>query len=276
MALEASGGTIHDDSKSNQQSSLTSTDDSFVYQEGKVKILGVTGGIGCGKSLACQILTSSEFQKTHQCEIHHIDTDKLAHSVYAPGSEAILQIQNEFGNDVIISNKGDEETEQMTINRKKLGEVVFSDPEALSKLEQIVWPHVKTKILQKIHEISIDTTSSTSTKPIPKVAVVEAAVLLDANWSHFLSSLWILRSPSSITSNRLVSNRNITLDDAMTRIQSQQTRRGIGNLSEEIEKKEVNAVIVNDGSLEDLTQRLNEAWLNVTSWRDGCVPKGNE
>jgi len=102
-----------------------------------VIMLGVTGGIGSGKSLACQILASSEFQSAHNCEVYHIDSDSLAHSVYAPGSQAILEIQSEFGDEVVCIDKantdnGDNEDTLITIDRKKLGGVVFSDSKAMS------------------------------------------------------------------------------------------------------------------------------------------------
>lgn len=245
-----------------------------------VKILGVTGGIGSGKSLACQILSSPEFQTIHKCEVHHIDSDSLAHTVYAPGSEAIRQIRAEFGDEIVSEDTrefGDDGVEEedgktlYTIDRKKLGSIVFSDAKAMSRLEQIVWPHVKTKILEKVEEIS----SQASTNPgTPKIAILEAAVLLDANWSSFLSALWIVKASPSVASDRLITNRNISEDDAMTRIKAQETRRGIGNLEEEIKKKEVNAVIGNDGNVNDLKEKLEQIWFDCESWRDGITPLG--
>ena len=100
-----------------------------------VKILGITGGIGSGKSTACQILTSPKFGRLHNCEVYHIDSDSIAHSVYAPGSEAILQIRSEFGDYVISTNSNKEDkdgAELVTIDRKKLGEIVFQDAQAMS------------------------------------------------------------------------------------------------------------------------------------------------
>lgn len=138
-------------------------------------------------------------------------------------------------------------------------------------MEQIVWPHVKAKVLEKVEEIAKIQTDSPGK---PKVVILEAAVLLDANWSSLLSALWVVKVSSSIASARLVSNRNISGEDAMTRIKAQETRRGIGNLQEEIDKNEVNAVIENDGSVEDLKERLKKTWIDCKNWRDCKAPLG--
>ena len=132
---------------------------------------------------------------------------------------------------------------------------------------------MKTKVIQKINEISSEAT--TTLPNIPKVAIIEAAVLLDANWSNLLNALWVIKAPSSTTSSRLVSNRNISQSDALTRIKAQESRRGIANLEEEIEKKEVNCVIENNGTMEDLTENLKNTWLDSRSWRDGVIPLGS-
>ena len=133
---------------------------------------------------------------------------------------------------------------------------------------------MKDLILEKVQQIASndDTEEKSMKKNITKVAVLEAAVLLDANWSDLLSALWVLKASSSEVTDRLVLNRNITQDDASTRIEAQQSRRGIGNLEEEIRKKEVNAVIVNDGTLEELQQKLQDTWFDCESWRDGNIP----
>ena len=79
-----------------------------------------------------------------------IDADKLAHSVYGPGSMAANEIIAEFGQDVVMlqpphSSEGAECI--VEIDRKKLGSIVFSNSDAMSKLEMIVWPHhVRIKI----------------------------------------------------------------------------------------------------------------------------------
>ena len=88
-----------------------------------ISIVGVCGSIGSGKSFACSLMTSKLNEKpssseTPEITAHHIDTDSLAHGVYAPGSKAISEIGDEFGQDVIANG---------TVDRKALGAIVFSD-----------------------------------------------------------------------------------------------------------------------------------------------------
>ena len=84
--------------------------------DGDMKVLGVIGGIGSGKSTACELLVSQL-----GC-IERIDANKLGHLVYSPGSDALKEIVSEFGPSLLI---GDE------LNRKALGAIVFADPKAM-------------------------------------------------------------------------------------------------------------------------------------------------
>lgn len=96
----------------------TSSQDSETFP--LLKIMGVCGGIGSGKSYACSLLTQKINEVTDDnVKAHHIDTDSLAHGVYAPGSKAIQEIGEEFGNHVIADG---------TVDRKVLGSIVFADP----------------------------------------------------------------------------------------------------------------------------------------------------
>jgi dephospho-CoA kinase len=88
-----------------------------------ISIVGVCGSIGSGKSFACSLMTSKLNEKpssyvTPEITAHHIDTDSLAHGVYAPGSKAISEIGDEFGQGVIANG---------TVDRKALGAIVFSN-----------------------------------------------------------------------------------------------------------------------------------------------------
>ena len=99
------------------------------------------------------------------------------------------------------------------------------------------------------------------------VVVLEAAVLLDAEWDDILDGVWVVKAPREIALQRLMETRGLSQDESEKRIHAQQTRRGIGNLEEEIQNKVVTKVIENDGSLEDLRNALAEALRDPKSWK---------
>lgn len=215
-----------------------------------VKVLGVCGGIGSGKSAACKILVSEL-----NC-LAHIDSDSIAHTVYEPDSAALKEIVHEFGSDLLLVSG--------EIDRKKLGSIVFADINAMKKLERIVWPHVKTKIIQQIETAKSEFSIEDSDK-IP-IVVVEAAVLLDAEWNDFLDGIWVVTVSQSIAIRRLQDNRNLSVEESEKRIQAQSSRRGIGNLQNEVDSGIVSAVITNDSTLEDLKARLSGKLNDPNAW----------
>jgi dephospho-CoA kinase len=105
------------------------------------------------------------------------------------------------------------------------------------------------------------------------IIVVEAALLLETNWHDLLDGLWVIQSSPSVAVRRLMENRGLTEEEAMTRINAQQKRRGIGNAEEpdkfqyDIEKGVVTAVITNDGTLDDLQAALKEALRDPSSFK---------
>lgn len=215
----------------------------------RVRVLGVCGGIGSGKSAACKILVSEL-----NC-LAHIDSDSLAHTVYEKGSDAVADVVAAFGSGLIDGESGE-------IDRKKLGAIVFADARAMQKLERIVWPHVQTRIAALIEQAKVGWETSGKTP----VVVVEAAVLLDAGWQNFLDGVWVVSVPNADAIQRLQENRGLSVEDSEKRIAAQQPRRGIGNLPKEVDDKVVTAVIDNRGSLEDLKQRLAEKLDDPTAW----------
>lgn len=217
----------------------------------RVKVLGVCGGIGSGKSAACQLLVSDL-----DCLLH-IDSDTIAHTVYDPGNESVNEIRKEFGDDVVDANG--------VVNRRKLGEIVFAKESKMRKLERIVWPHVKQKIQDRISTTISKFESGEMVAKNP-IIVVEAAVLLDADWDDFLDGIWVVSVSELVAVKRLQENRNLSAEEALKRIHAQQTRRGIGNLEQEVQKKIVTAVIDNSGSMEDLKQALAEKIDDEGAW----------
>jgi len=224
----------------------------------RLKILGVAGGIGAGKSAACQLLVNEL-----GC-VAHIDADRVAHAVYGPGSDAVGQISEAFGPDVVDPDTG-------AIDRKRLGSKVFASRDEMRKLEHIVWPHTEAEIVRQIETIRSSSPGSDSTggdgKDIP-VVIVEAAVLLEAEWYKFMDGVWMVTVPTDVAVERLVESRGCPREEAVQRIEAQTSRRGIGdaNLQREVADKVVTAVVDNSGSLEELKRRLAESLSDPGAW----------
>jgi dephospho-CoA kinase len=261
------------------------------------KVLGVCGGIGSGKSTAAKLLVSD-----CACLVH-LDADSLAHSVYSPGSQAVQDIAAEFGSGVLV----EKEEGTLEIDRKKLGAVVFADRKDMAvsriirsatssspvvvlrrsflwgfdfldltlanyiipqKLERLVWPHVKSILMDRIAQVKSEWEKASSTKASNPVVVLEAAVLLDAEWDDILDGIWVVKAPRDVALKRLMETRNLSEEESKKRIDAQESRRGIHNLQEEIDKGVVTRVIDNSKSLDELKRSLHEALLNPKSWKE--------
>mmetsp|Transcript_3056 Transcript_3056/g.6364 ORF Transcript_3056/g.6364 Transcript_3056/m.6364 type:complete len:269 (-) Transcript_3056:2457-3263(-) len=220
----------------------------------KLKVLGVCGGIGSGKSTACKLLVD------HCKCLAHIDADKVAHAVYAPGSNSVKDVVAEFGDQIILAS-----SEIMEIDRKKLGAIVFSERSQMAKLEQIVWPHVRTMLVEKIDELKEEFNQTDDKQP---VIVLEAAILLDAGWEDLLDGVWAVTAPSEKALDRLVETRGLTPEEAQKRIDAQASRKGIGSsLDKEVQEGVVHCVVQNDGTLDDLKETLQKSLEDPKCWK---------
>jgi dephospho-CoA kinase len=136
-----------------------------------------------------------------------------------------------------------------------------------------VWPHVRTKIEGRLSEIKDQHQKNNDGSQTHDIIIVEAALLLETNWHDLLDGLWVIQSSPSVAVRRLKDNRGLTEEEATTRINAQQKRRGIGNAEEpdkfqqDIEKGVVTAVITNDGTLEELQAALKQALLDPSSFK---------
>src|SRR5260370_24069138 len=127
--------------------------------------MGLTGGIGSGKSTAATIL--AEFGAPI------IDADKVAHTTYAPGGAAYAAVVAAFGAEIVAADR--------TIDRKKLGAIVFGNPDKLNKLTSIVWPATFQGIRKNLDDLRASGTKT----PI----IVEAAILIEANWQSLFDEI---------------------------------------------------------------------------------------
>ncbi|MCD5410515.1 MAG: dephospho-CoA kinase [Clostridiales bacterium] len=192
------------------------------------KVIGLTGGIACGKTTVSNILK--------ELGAFIIDADKIAREVVKKGAPALGEIASEFGDSYLLTNG--------ELNRKKMGELVFSDSEALTKLNKITHPQIVRKIQ---NEIKWSKENSNY-----RVIIVDAALLIENNLTELVDELWLVTASESIQINRLVKRDNFTETEARLRIDSQMTL--------EEKKKFADNIIDNSGSLERLNETIKSLW----------------
>ncbi|MBW8818445.1 MAG: dephospho-CoA kinase [Streptomyces sp.] len=187
--------------------------------------VGLTGGIGAGKSEVSRLLVE------HGAVL--IDADRIAREVVAPGTPGLAAVVRAFGEDVLA--------EDGTLDRPKLGSIVFSDPDRLAVLNSIVHPLVGARSRELESAADED------------AVVVHDVPLLAENALAPLYDLVVVVDASPETQlDRLVGLRGMTEQDARARMAAQATRE------KRLEIADV--VIDNDVPLEDLRRRVQEVW----------------
>jgi len=196
--------------------------------------IGLTGGIGSGKTAAAAIL--GELGATL------IDADKIGHEAYAPGTRCWQDLVDGFGRDIVADDE--------TIDRKKLGARVFSDPAALKKLNSIVHPRIAEEINERIRYMR--------SRGLDTPIVVEAAVLIEAGWQWLVDEVWVVTTSHEKAIERVTASRGLSRAEVERRIASQ--------ISNAERTAGAACVIRNDGTLGDLRAALERCW------RERCEP----
>ncbi len=192
-----------------------------------MKVIGLTGGIGTGKSAAAQILA--------ELGAEVIDADKVAHEMYAPGTPGWNAVVSAFGPD-IVGPEG-------IIDRKKLGAIVFADPKERRRLEGILHPLVTAEIRRRIEALR--------SRGNVRVVVVEAALLIEAGWHELVDQVWLVTAQPKLVLERLQQQRGMSPQEIAARQQAQ--------TNEETKRAFAHVVVENSGTLEELRERLREA-----------------
>jgi len=159
-------------------------------------VIGLTGGIACGKSSV-----RAELQRLGAAAV---DCDALGHACYAVGSPTLARVIEEFGAGVGSIETG--------INRAALGAVVFADAGARERLSGIVWPAIRQLLKEELQRCG---------QQGAKVVVVEAAVLLEAGWDDECDEVWAVHVPRAVAVQRLMARNSLTEEQALQRVQSQ-------------------------------------------------------
>ena len=192
-----------------------------------MRVIGLTGGIASGKSLVSQQLV--------ELGAVVVDADKLGHETYRKGTETYRAVVEAFGPDV-VGPDGE-------IDRRALGAKVFGDPEARRRLEENVWPAIRRLAGERLAELRA--------QGVP-VVVLEAAVLIEANWLDLVDEVWLVEASPETVRHRLGARNGLMPEQAEARLRAQ--------LTNEKRRPYADLVIENDGSLDELRRRVDEAW----------------
>lgn len=193
-------------------------------------VIGLTGNIGTGKSSVLAML--------RDLGAATIDADAVAHTVMQPGEPAHAGIVQAFGA-AILAGDG-------TIDRARLGAIVFRDAAALARLEAIVHPAVFTRMQAFMRE---------SSRP---VVVIEAIKLLEAGYSITLCDvIWVVTSTREQQITRLMQSRHLSQAEAELRIDAQPPP------ADKVRRADV--VIDNRGTLDETRQQVEAAWRRLPS-----------
>jgi dephospho-CoA kinase len=192
-------------------------------------VIGLTGGIGSGKSTVAAILA--------ELGAVVIDADKIGHEIYLPGTEGFRRVEAEFGADVVAADG--------TIDRRRLGTRVFAEPAALARLNALVHPLIGDEIRRRIQAALA--AGDAAARPI----VIEAAIMLEAGW-RFFDRIWVVVVSREVAIARVTASRGLSRVDVEQRIDAQ--------MSNEERRRIADVVIDNDGTLADLRAKVEAAW----------------
>lgn len=191
----------------------------------------MTGGIASGKSTVSKALVNLGAKI--------IDADQVAHSIIEPDKPAWKDIVDLFGPDILNDDK--------SINRDKLGQIVFNNPDMLQKLNQITHPRVMEHFKDEIYAIK-------SAEP-QAVIFMEVPLLYETQMERICDEVWVVWVDRETQINRLMHRDNINREDAIKRIESQM------QLDEKAEKAD--KVIDNRHGIEETIEKATKYFYEI-------------
>lgn len=192
--------------------------------------IGLTGGVGSGKSVVAELLAAKGAAVIY--------ADQVGHEVYRKGTDEHLQVVATFGPEVM--------GEDGEIDRRKLGQIVFADPQARQRLEAIVWPGIRRIMERRLAELE---------KAGTRVALLEAALLIEADWLPLVDEVWLVETPPDVARQRLIQQRGFTAEQAQARLDAQ--------LSNQERRRHADVLIDNSGRVEETKQQVNRLWAKL-------------
>jgi dephospho-CoA kinase len=161
-----------------------------------MKVIGITGGMGSGKSTVSQLMA--------EMGAVILNADEVGHEALKPDTEIWRQVVATFGGEIL--------TPDNNIDRKKLGDIVFGNPESLSRLNQVMHPRMYDIVNAQLEEYR---------QHGVRVVVLEAPLLLEADWTSLVDEVWVTTAPEATLLKRLEERTGSSQAASLTRLRSQ-------------------------------------------------------
>lgn len=191
------------------------------------KVIGITGGIGCGKSVVMSLLK----EKYHGAVLL---TDLIAHDLMEPGQANYNAILDRFGKSILGAKE--------KIDRKKLGEIVFGNPDKLALLNSITHPNVLKETKRRIE--------AEKANPDIKVVCLESALLFNTPLEKFCDTIWYIYAREEVRIQRLMDGRGYTREHCLSVMEKQ--------LSEKEFRQKADVIIDNSGTVEMTDKQIGK------------------
>ena len=192
-----------------------------------MRVIGITGGIGTGKTEVAALLEGLGAEV--------IDADAVAHEVYAPGTDGFADVVAAFGDGVLAASG--------SVDRRRLADIVFEDRAALERLQDIVHPRAKAAVAAKLTGMR---------EGRVEAAILVAPLLVEAGWTDLVDELWVTIADADSVVGRVGRRDGLAPDAVRARIESQ--------ASDQERLAYADAVIDNGGGLDELRERVTELW----------------
>ena len=192
-----------------------------------MKVIGLTGGIGSGKSTVSRLLA--------ELGAVIIDADKVGHEAFKPDTEGWREVAAAFGRQILAADG--------KIDRKKLGEIVFGNPDSLERLNRIMHPRIHSMVKAQLKQYQ---------RQGVEIVVLEAPLLIESGWASTVDEVWVTVAPEATVLRRLQERMGFSKPQSLARIRSQ--------LSPEERARHADVIIDTDCDLDELKARVEKLW----------------
>jgi dephospho-CoA kinase len=192
-----------------------------------MRLIGITGGIGSGKSTVGRILTDRGYAV--------VDTDDVARDLTSPGSPVLDEIVKEFGSGVLLPDGG--------LDRKKVASIVFKDSSRMNKLESI------------LHPMIIEESRIRAEKSGQETVFIVVPLLFEAGLEKRFDKIWLCYAPLEIRIERVIKRDKVSREQVIDRVRAQ--------MPDEEKKSKSDFIINTGGSIEEMELNVREALLDL-------------